>query len=100
MQLKDVLDAIRPRAIRGAVSDTRNIEYLLTDSRQLWDKEPEKTLFFAIKTAKDNGANYVPALIEKGVKTFVLDYEMAAAPFADTAEGVLFLYVTDVVAVK
>ena len=97
MQLKDVLDAIRPRAIRGAVSDTRNIEYLLTDSRQLWDKEPEKTLFFAIKTAKDNGANYVPALIEKGVKTFVLDYEMAAAPFADTAEGVLFLYVTDVV---
>lgn len=97
MQLKDVLDAIRPRAIRGAVSDTRNIEYLLTDSRQLWDKEPDKTLFFAIKTAKDNGANYVPALIEKGVKTFVLDYEMAAAPFADTAEGVLFLYVTDVV---
>lgn len=97
MQLKDVLDAIRPRAIRGAVSDTRSIEYLLTDSRQLWDKEPEKTLFFAIKTAKDNGANYVPALIEKGVKTFVLDYEMAAAPFADTVEGVLFLYVTDVV---
>lgn len=97
MQLKDVLDAIRPRAIRGAVSDTRNIEYLLTDSRQLWDKEPDKTLFFAIKTAKDNGANYVPALIEKGVKTFVLDYEMAAAPFADTVEGVLFLYVTDVV---
>lgn len=97
MQLKDVLDAIRPRAIRGAVSDTRSIEYLLTDSRQLWDKEPEKTLFFAIKTEKDNGANYVPALIEKGVKTFVLDYEMAAAPFADTVEGVLFLYVTDVV---
>ena len=53
MQLKDVLDAIRPRAIRGAVSDTRSIEYLLTDSRQLWDKVPDKTLFFAIKTAKD-----------------------------------------------
>ena len=46
------------------------IRHLLTDSRQL-GAEPEATLFFAIQTAKNDGANYIPELREKGVRAFV-----------------------------
>ena len=80
MQIKEVLDAIRPRAIRGAVRDSRIITHLLTDSRQLaansdksGEQQAERTLFFAIETDKDSGANYIPDLIRRGVRTFVLD---------------------------
>lgn len=48
------------------------IRHLLTDSRQL-GKGPEATLFFAIKTAKNDGAKYIPELQEKGVRAFVKD---------------------------
>ena len=47
-----------------------DIRYLLTDSRQL-GSEPEATLFFAIKTDKNDGARYIPELQAKGVKAFV-----------------------------
>ena len=50
--------------------DNLDIRHLLTDSRQL-GAEPEKTLFFAIKTAKNDGAKYIPDLEAKGVKAFV-----------------------------
>ena len=48
------------------------IRYLLTDSRQLDEKHADQTLFFAIKTDKNDGANYIPELKEKGVKAFVV----------------------------
>ena len=47
-----------------------DIRHLLIDSRQLGN-EPEATLFFAIKTEKNDGANYIPDLKAKGVKAFV-----------------------------
>ena len=47
-----------------------DIRHLLTDSRQLGN-EPEATLFFAIKTAKNDGAKYIPELQAKGVRAFV-----------------------------
>ena len=47
-----------------------DIRHLLIDSRQL-GAEPEATLFFAIKTEKNDGANYIPDLKAKGVKAFV-----------------------------
>ena len=47
-----------------------DIRHLLIDSRQL-GAEPEATLFFAIKTDKNDGANYIPDLKAKGVKAFV-----------------------------
>ena len=47
-----------------------DIRHLLIDSRQL-GKEPEATLFFAIKTDKNDGAKYIPELQAKGVKAFV-----------------------------
>lgn len=43
---------------------------LLTDSRQL--ASPDNTLFFAIKTARNDGHRYIAELVEKGVKCFVV----------------------------
>ena len=53
------------------------IRYLLTDSRQL-GSEPEKTLFFALKTEKNDGAKYIPELQAKGVRAFVTGDALAA----------------------
>ena len=69
MKLSEIKQVIGDIAtVRG--DDELEIQYLLTDSRQL-GAEPEKTLFFAIKTAKNDGANYIPELEAKGVKAFV-----------------------------
>ena len=54
-----------------------DIRFLLTDSRQLRN-EPESTLFFAIKTAKNDGAKYIPELQAKGVRAFVTGDALAA----------------------
>ncbi len=51
--------------------EKRSIETLLTDSRQLGNN-PVQTLFFALKTAKNDGVHYIAPLMEKGVRTFVL----------------------------
>ena len=50
--------------------DGQDIRYLLTDSRQL-GSHPDQTLFFALRTDKDDGANYIPDLQRKGVRAFV-----------------------------
>ena len=50
--------------------DDRDIRYLLTDSREL-RTEPDETLFFAIKTSRNDGAKYIPELQKKGVCAFV-----------------------------
>lgn len=47
-----------------------DIQHLLIDSRQL-GQDAEHTLFFAFKTAKDDGARYIPELQAKGVKCFI-----------------------------
>ena len=47
------------------------IRHLLTDSRSL--ESPYDTLFFAIPTAGNDGHRYIPELIEKGVKNFVVN---------------------------
>ena len=54
-----------------------DIRYLLTDSRQL-GAHPEQTLFFAIKTEKDDGARYIGELFTKGVRVFVTGDSIAA----------------------
>ena len=53
------------------VEEIEHIKHLLTDSRQL-GAEPEATLFFALRTAKNDGANYISELYEKGVRSFVV----------------------------
>ena len=52
--------------VEVCTSEDVDIRYLLTDSRQL-GKDAAHTLFFAIKTDRNDGANYIPVLRKKGV---------------------------------
>ena len=75
MKLSEIKQAIGSLAtVTG--EDELEIRHLLTDSRQL--KSPQDTLFFAIKTGKNNGANYIPELQAKGVQAFVTGDALAA----------------------
>lgn len=47
-----------------------NIGFLLTDSRSLCF--PEETLFFALKSERNDGQNYIAELYRRGVKNFVV----------------------------
>ena len=73
MILNEIIQAIYPLQVIGDADNLQSfdIRHLLTDSRQL-SSEPEATLFFAIKTEKNDGAKYVPELIERGVRAFVI----------------------------
>lgn len=51
-------------------SGSGNVGFLLTDSRSLCF--PEETLFFAIKSARDDGHRYVRGLYGRGVRSFVV----------------------------
>ena len=76
MKLSEIKQAIG--AVATVVGDDQlEIQHLLIDSRQL-GAEPEKTLFFAIKTAKNDGATYIPELQSKGVQAFVTGDALAA----------------------
>ena len=73
MLIRDIIQAIHPLQVIGNTDNLQNLDirHLLTDSRQL-GAEPEATLFFALKTDKNDGAKYIPQLIERGVKVFVV----------------------------
>ena len=62
--------------VRG--DDHLDIRYLLTDSRELKQEKAAATLFFAIKTSSNDGANYIPALQAQGVQAFVVGDSIAA----------------------
>ena len=49
------------------------ISWLLTDSRSL--NFPEDTLFFALTTKRNKGAQYIPDLYERGVRNFIISHE-------------------------
>lgn len=55
----------------GRPPQTLAARFLLTDSRQL--AAPDQTLFFALRTAKNDGHRYIPELLEKGVCLFVVE---------------------------
>ncbi len=65
------------------------IGFLLTDSRSL--SFPEETLFFAIKTNRNDGHNYIQDLYNRGVRCFVV--EKAPSPALPEGEGVAYLVV-------
>ena len=62
--------------VRG--DDHLDIRYLLTDSRELKQEKAAATLFFAIKTSTNDGANYIPELQAQGVQAFVVGDSIAA----------------------
>lgn len=76
MKLSEIKQAIGTVATVVG-DDNLDIRHLLIDSRQL-GAEPEKTMFFALKTAKNDGAKYIPELEAKGVKAFVTGDALAA----------------------
>ena len=58
------------------------IDWILTDSRSLCFAE--ETLFFALKTKRNDGHKYIPDLYERGVRNFVVsDLPQQLADFAD-----------------
>lgn len=73
----------------GTVEAT--ISWLLTDSRSLCF--PESTLFFALRSERNDGHKYIPELYNRGVRNFVVSSTpQNAADYADAN----FLKVTDV----
>ncbi|HKK58110.1 MAG TPA: bifunctional UDP-N-acetylmuramoyl-tripeptide:D-alanyl-D-alanine ligase/alanine racemase [Salinivirga sp.] len=67
------------------------VKYLLTDSRKL--TLPEQVLFFAIPGKYHNGHAYIPALIKKGVRQFVVS-ELPEKQWLEKAD---FVKVHDVI---
>ena len=76
MLIQEIIQAIHPLQVIAKDDSLQcfDIRHLLTDSRRLGN-EPEATLFFALKTEKNDGAKYIPQLIERGVHAFVLTRE-------------------------
>ncbi len=52
-------------------SKDSNIGWILTDSRSLCF--PEETLFFALRSGRNDGHNYIPDLYRRGVRNFVVE---------------------------
>ncbi|MBQ9704746.1 MAG: alanine racemase [Paludibacteraceae bacterium] len=86
MKLSEIARVLATEA--HIISDI-DIEYLLTDSRML-NTPPAATLFFALRTAKDDGARYIPSLIAEGVRAFVLSSD---SPLPEPSAGVALLRV-------
>ena len=74
MLIQEIIQAIHPLQVIGNTDNLQSLDirHLLIDSRQLGN-EPEATLFFALKTEKNNGAKYIPQLIERGVHAFIIE---------------------------
>ncbi|MBR4176598.1 MAG: bifunctional UDP-N-acetylmuramoyl-tripeptide:D-alanyl-D-alanine ligase/alanine racemase [Bacteroidales bacterium] len=93
-ELSSILKLVESRVVMPDASFSR----LLTDSRKLTDADD--TLFFAIRTKRNNGANYIPELYAKGVRHFIvssdIDDEQKAALYA--LEEANLWFVKDVVA--
>ena len=52
-------------------SDEHQVSFLLTDSRSLCF--PEETLFFALRTQRNDGHQYIKDLFDRGVRCFVVE---------------------------
>ena len=71
-----------------------NIGWILTDSRSLCF--PEETLFFAIRTQRNDGHNYISELYRRGVRNYVVE-QVPTTAGTDFAEA-NFLKVTSTLA--
>ena len=78
MKLSEIRKVIGNR-LRVVGNEDLDIRRLLIDSRELKSEwQPDEVLFFAIKTAKNDGAKYIPELEAKGVKAFVAEDAIGA----------------------
>ena len=94
MLIRDIIQAIHPLQVIDNTNGLQDLDirHLLTDSRQL-GAEPEATLFFALKTDKNDGAKYIPQLIERGVRAFVVSESEIGNRIADSGTLSIFLIV-------
>ena len=70
--LKQVAEIVGGQLVGAAHG--RKISDLLIDSRHLMD--PYHTLFFALKSARNDGHKFVAELYEKGVRAFVVSHQL------------------------
>lgn len=102
MILTKVIQAIEPLQVIGNTGNLQlaNIHHLLVDSRLL-SNEAHATLFFAIQTKKNNGAKYIPELIQRGVRCFVIEKfnpEFSElSRLLNTPESPVFIVVNDTI---
>ena len=97
MILYDIIQAIHTLQVIGSSDNLQNLDirHLLTDSRQL-GSEAASTLFFALKTSKNDGAKYIPQLAERGVRAFVLDKSsLDTLDALDNLDNLVLLVVED-----
>lgn len=96
MKLSEVISSLQPLSVIGTPSD-QEVTYLLTDSRQLGSSQalqPAETLFFALRTAKNDGARYIPDLYARGVRMFVVSSQFKQSEGRSNSEAV-YLIVDD-----
>ena len=76
-EIKNIVNEAR-LSVEIEGDDHLDIKHLLIDSRELVADHAASTLFFAIKTAKNDGARYIDELRAKGVQAFVVGDAVAA----------------------
>jgi len=88
--ISDVAKIIGARRVGSAEHD---VNWLLIDSRSLCF--PEETLFFAMKTQKNDGHKYINELYKRGVKNFVVEKQskFVESGMCDSMADVNFLIV-------
>lgn len=97
MKLPNIIQAIHTLQVIGSSDNLQNLDicHLLTDSRQL-GSEAASTLFFALKTSKNDGAKYIPQLAERGVRAFVLEKSsLDTLDALDNLDNLVLLIVED-----
>ena len=73
MKLTTITSVIEAQTVNYRGTKDIEIEYLLTDSRELKQDKASQTLFFALKTDKRDGASFIEQLAERGVRAFVIN---------------------------
>jgi len=69
LTLAQITDICHPLA-HHLINESTEIELLAFDSRNILI--PQKTLFFAITTSKNDGHHYIPELYKLGVRNFII----------------------------
>jgi alanine racemase len=83
--LSEIASAINAQKI-GNLEQSANFQ-LLTDSRNLTNAD--ESIFISLKTKYNNGHRFIPELIDKGVKVFIVEKDFDIEPF----QGICFLKV-------
>ena len=98
MKIADIFSVISAKQpVKSTIlSDNTDVKHLLTDSRLLSLEAPQ-TLFFALKTDKNDGINYVENLYKKGVRCFIVsDHETQKVAVISGLKSINVLVVADV----